>query len=108
MAGGAALASWIAASLAMLAPGGRFVMIHRPDALGAILAAIGGRLGGLALLPVYPALGASAHPPARLGGEGLEGAVASRAGAHPARGDGRLTAEADAIHRGERLLDWGG
>ena len=37
----------------MLAPGGRFLMIHRPDALGAILAGIGGRLGALALLPVH-------------------------------------------------------
>ena len=33
---GATLADWIQASLAMLAPGGRFLMIHRPDALGAI------------------------------------------------------------------------
>ena len=49
------------ASLAILAPGGRFVMIHRPDALSLILAAIGNRLGTLAILPVHPAIGASAH-----------------------------------------------
>ena len=91
----------------MLAPGGRFVMIHRPDALGAILAAIGSRLGALALLPVHPATGASAH---RLLISGVKG---SRAPLHLAAGlvlhgpDGRLTAEADAIHRGDRLIDWG-
>ncbi len=58
---GAMLASWISASLAILAPGGLFVMIHRPDALGAILTAIGGRLGALAVLPVHPTIGSSAH-----------------------------------------------
>jgi tRNA1(Val) A37 N6-methylase TrmN6 len=105
---GACLADWIQASLAMLAPGGRFVMIHRPEALSAILAAVGNRLGALALLPVHPTIGASAH---RLLVSGVKG---SKAPLRIAPGlilhgpDGRLTAEADAIHRGERLIDWGG
>jgi tRNA1(Val) A37 N6-methylase TrmN6 len=105
---GATLADWIQASLAILAPGGRFVMIHRPDALSAILAAIGSRLGALALLPVHPTIGASAH---RLLVSGVKGSKAPLRLA-PALilhvGDGRLTPEADAIHRGERLIDWGG
>ena len=70
---GATLADWIQASLAILAPGGRFVMIHRPDALSVILAAIGGRLGALALLPVHPTTGASAH---RLLVSGVKGSKA--------------------------------
>ena len=82
---GATLADWVQASLAMLAPGGRFVMIHRPDALGSILAAIGGRLGALALLPVHPTIGASAHRLLRLGREGLKSAAAPCAWAGPAR-----------------------
>ena len=104
---GAMLASWISASLAILAPGGLFVMIHRPDALGAILTAIGGRLGALAVLPVHPTIGSSAH---RLLLSGMKG---SKAPLRVAPGlvlhgpDGRLTAEADAIHRGQRLIDWG-
>ena len=82
-------------------------MIHRPDALGAILAGIGSRLGSLALLSVHPTIGASAH---RLLVSGLKG---SRAPLRLAAGlilhgaDGQLTAEADAIHRGERLIEWG-
>ena len=104
---GAALADWIRASVAILAPGGRFVMIHRPDALGAILAAIGGRLGALALMPVHPTSGASAH---RLLISGVKGSKAPLRLA-PALilygADGRLTAEADALHRGERLIGWG-
>jgi tRNA1(Val) A37 N6-methylase TrmN6 len=104
----AGLVDWIEASLAVLAPGGRFVMIHRPEALSAILAAIGTRLGSLALLPVHPAKGASAH---RLLVAGVKGskALLRIAPALILHGsDGRLTAEADAIHRGERLIDWGG
>ena len=105
---GATLADWIQASLAILAPGGRFVMIHRPDALALILAAIGSRLGALALLPVHPAADASAH---RLLVSGVKGSKAPLrlAPALVLHGpDGRLTPEADALHRGERLIDWGG
>ena len=104
---GATLADWIQVSLAILKPGGRFVMIHRPDALGAILGAIGSRLGALALLPVHPTSGASAH---RLLVSGVKG---SKAPLRLAPGlvlhgtDGQLTAEADALHRGERSIDWG-
>jgi tRNA1(Val) A37 N6-methylase TrmN6 len=104
----ATLADWIEASLAILAPGGRFVMVHRPEALSMILAAIGNRLGALALLPVHPTIGARAH---RLLISGVKGSKAPLRLApalilHGA--DGRLTAEADALHRGEALIDWGG
>lgn len=101
------LAAWIRACLAMLKPGGRFVMIHRPDALAEILAAAENRLGALALLPVYPRAGASAH---RLLASGVKG---SRAPLRIAAGlvlhvaGGRLTDQAEAIHRGEALVDWG-
>jgi tRNA1(Val) A37 N6-methylase TrmN6 len=105
--GGATLEAWIRASLALLAPGGRFVMIHRPDALASILAAVERRLGALALLPVHPMKNAGAH---RLLVSGVKGSKAPLSIA-PAlilhRADGRLTDEVDAIHRGEALLAWG-
>jgi tRNA1(Val) A37 N6-methylase TrmN6 len=105
--GGAALEAWIRASLSLLKPGGRFLMIHRPDALAAILAATGRRLGALALLPVHPSASASAH---RLLIAGVKGSRAPLRIAPPLilhGPDGRLIAEADAIHRGEALLQWG-
>lgn len=49
----APLDEWIRACLALLAPGGTFVMIHRADALGAALRAMEGRLGGVAVQPVH-------------------------------------------------------
>src|SRR6202020_2413469 len=105
--GGGTLADWIQTSLAMLAPGGQFLMIHRPDALGAILAAIGSRLGALALLPVHPTIGASAHRLLVSGVKGSKAPLRVASGLVLHRADGRLTAEADAIHRGARFIDWG-
>jgi tRNA1(Val) A37 N6-methylase TrmN6 len=102
----ATLADWIRASLAMLAPGGRFVMIHRPEALGAILAGMGGRLGSLALLPVHPTIGASAHRLLVSGVKGSKAPLRVAPGLILHGSDGRLTAEAHAIHRGQRLIDW--
>jgi tRNA1(Val) A37 N6-methylase TrmN6 len=106
-AGEAPLVAWIRAGLALLKAHGRFAMIHRPEALPAILAGAEGRLGGLAIIPLYPRAGGAAH---RLLVSGVKG---SRAPLRIAPGlvlheaDGRLTAEAEAIHRGERLVDWG-
>jgi tRNA1(Val) A37 N6-methylase TrmN6 len=105
--GVAPLAGWIRACLALLSPGGRFVMIHRPEALERILAAADKRLGALALLPVHPRAGASAH---RLIVSGVKGSKAPLRIA-PAlilhQPDGKLTEESEAIHRGEALIDWG-
>ncbi len=101
------LAGWIRACLALLKPGGRFAMIHRPDALAAILTALEGRLGAVALLPVQPRAEAAAH---RLLVTGVKGSRAPLRIAPPLvlhAADGRLTPEADAIHRGERLINWG-
>jgi tRNA1(Val) A37 N6-methylase TrmN6 len=106
-AGAAPLVVWMRACLAILKPNGRFVMIHRPGALAAILAAAENRLGALALMPVHPRAGASAH---RLLVSGIKGSkaplrIAPALILHEA--DGRLTPHSDAIHRGEALIDWG-
>jgi tRNA1(Val) A37 N6-methylase TrmN6 len=103
----ATLEGWIRASLALLRPGGRFAMIHRPGALAAIVAAVENRLGAVALLPVHPSASAGAH---RLLIAGVKGSraplrIAPALILHEA--DGRLTAEADAIHRGEAPVRWG-
>jgi tRNA1(Val) A37 N6-methylase TrmN6 len=59
-------------------------------------------------MPVHPTKSASAH---RVIVSGVKGSKAPLrlAPALILHGeDGRLTPEADAIHRGERLIDWGG
>jgi tRNA1(Val) A37 N6-methylase TrmN6 len=106
-AGPAPLIAWVRACLALLKPGGRFAMIHRPDALPQILAATERRIGAVALLPVHPRAGAIAH---RLVVSGVKGSKAPLRIA-PAlilhEPDGTLTAAAGAIHRGDRPIDWG-
>ena len=49
----APLIDWVRASLALLAPGGTFVMIHRADALAECLAAVEGRIGGVSIQPIH-------------------------------------------------------
>lgn len=105
-AGGAPLTAWIRASLALLRPGGRFAMIHRPEALPAILAAAENRLGALALLPVHPHARAPAHRLLVSGVKGSKAPLRITPGLILHETDGRLTTEADAIHRGDRLIDF--
>ena len=105
--GGAPLIGWIRACLALLRPGGRFALIHRPDQLAAILAGAENRLGALTLLPVHPRLGATAHRLLVLGVKGSKAPLRIAPALVLHEADGRLTAEAEAIHRGEQRLAWG-
>jgi len=106
-AAGAPLVNWIRACLAILKPGGRFAIVHRPEALATILEAAENRLGAIALLPVYPRQGGAAH---RVLVCGVKGSKAPFRVAPPLvlhEADGRLTPKGEAIHRGEALVDWG-
>lgn len=107
-AGGVKLVAWMRACLAVLKPDGRFVMIHRPDALAGILAAAENRLGALALMPIHPRAGASSHRLLVSGIKGSKAPLRIAPGLVLHKEDGRLTDEADAIHRGEALINWGG
>ena len=95
---------WLAAAAALLAPGGRFVTIHRPEALPALLAAAERRLGALALRPVLARAGGDA---VRILLAGVKGSRAPLRLAPPLvlhGPDGAFTPEAEALHRGEALL----
>ncbi len=69
----APLAEWVRGALALLAPGGRFAMIHRADALADCLSAVSGRLGGVSLQPVHSRPGA---PATRILLQGIKGSKA--------------------------------
>ena len=100
------LAAWLRASLALLAPGGQFAIIHRPDALAAILSGLGERLGGVALMPIYARAEGAAIRILVSGIKGSRGAFFIAPGLVLHREDGRLTPAAEAIHRGDGLIDW--
>lgn len=96
---------WMKAALALLAPGGRFAMIHRPEALKEILDVAEGRLGALRLKPVLARAGA---PAVRLLVAGVKAsraplAISPQLVLHD--DSGAFTPEAEAIHKGEAEID---
>ena len=99
------LGPWMRAALALLAPGGLFLMIHRADALADILEAAKGRIGGLRLLPVAPKAGAPAIRLLVAGRKGSRAPLALLPALVLHEADGRFTPLAEAIHRGEAGVD---
>lgn len=98
----AGLAAWIDCGLKRLREGGRLILIQRADRLDDVLAALKGRAGGVAILPVHPRQG---EPAKRV----IVSAVkVSRAPLRVLAGlvlhagpDGAYMPEADAILRGQ-------
>jgi tRNA1(Val) A37 N6-methylase TrmN6 len=98
------LAPWSRACLALLKPGGTFIMIHRADALAECLSSVEGRLGAVSILPILPRVG---EPATRILLRGVKGSKAPLSLLAPLvlhEADGRFTAEAGAIHRGEATV----
>jgi tRNA1(Val) A37 N6-methylase TrmN6 len=103
-AGSAALADWVVACLALLKPGGRFVMIQRADALPALLPAFAGRLGELALRPVHPRADAPAIRLLISGTKGSKAPLRLLPGLTLHEANGAAAPLAAAIQRGEATL----
>ena len=103
--GAGGLGAWLAACLALLRPHGDLVLIHRADAVPAVLRGLEGRAGGVTLLPVHARAGADAGRVLVRATKGSRGPfrVAPALVLHEERA---FTPEAEAIHRGERALDW--
>ena len=101
---GATLCDWIAACLALLMDEGQLILIHRPDALPQMLAALQ-RAGDIGVLPVYPQAG---KPAVRILLRARKGRRGPLAIAPPLilNDAGRFTPVADALHRGEALIEW--
>ena len=91
--------AWLRASLAILKPGGDFVLIFRADALADLLAACAGRLGALEALPIFPREGQKATRLILRGRKGSRAPLSLYQGLVLHRGDGSFTERAEAIHR---------
>lgn len=94
-----ALESWIKVMARYCAPGGRATMVHKAEALPAILQYFEGRFGDIRVKPVYPRFGAAAI---RVLVEGTKGSRAQLSVSPPLvlHGDGHgFTQEAEAILR---------
>jgi tRNA1(Val) A37 N6-methylase TrmN6 len=96
----APLSDWLRASLALLAPGGRFAMIHRADALPEIYAALERRLGAVAVRPVHPRADADAIRVLVTGVKGSRAPPRLLPSLVLHKADGRATPAAAALHAG--------
>lgn len=90
---------WLAACLARLRPRGRLTLIHRADRLDAILAALHGRAGAVAVLPLWPQVGMPARRVIVEARHGARGPLQLLPGLVLHEPDGRYTAAASAILR---------
>ncbi len=93
------LAAWIDAMLRRLKPRGGLTLVHRADRLSAVLSALEGRAGGIAVMPLWPKTGlpakrvlVSARKASCAPGALLPGLVLHRA-------DGSYTEQAEAVLR---------
>jgi tRNA1(Val) A37 N6-methylase TrmN6 len=95
-----ALEGWVRFLAAFAAPKGRLTLIHRPEAMTALLALLEQRFGDIAVFPLFPRQGVAATRII------LHGRKGSRAGPRLLPGlvlheaDGRYTAKAEAVLRG--------
>jgi tRNA1(Val) A37 N6-methylase TrmN6 len=100
-----ALAGWVRFLAAMTAPKGRLTLIHRPEALKALLDLLAPRFGGLTVFPLFPRPDQAANLLL------ISGLKASRAPLRLLRGmvlhaaDGGYAAEAEAVLRHGAGLD---
>jgi tRNA1(Val) A37 N6-methylase TrmN6 len=92
---------WCRAAARALRPTGRFVLIHRPEALPWLLPLLERRFRGLALVPVHARSGEAARRVLILGRLGSRAAMRLCPAIVLHRADGSFTDEAAAIHTGE-------
>lgn len=100
MADAGLLADWVRAADRCLAAAGVLCLIHRPEALADLIAALAGGFGAVEILPVHPR---PDRPAVRILVRAVKGRRTPPAllpGLMLADGDGRPTAAADAVLRG--------
>jgi tRNA1(Val) A37 N6-methylase TrmN6 len=96
----AALESWLRAAAHHLAPGGHVVLIHRADAAGIVLQALGRGFGGATVRFVHARAGDDALRILLTAQKGSRAPLRILAPLVLHREDGRFTPEAEAIHNG--------
>lgn len=100
------LGDWIKRACALLKPNGRLVMIHRPEALPALLPILNGRLGDIVLRFIHPKAEAPARRVIVAGRHGSRApmTICSQLTLHGP--DGQFTAESRAHHAGAPMCIW--
>ena len=97
--GAAAVADWIGAALSVLRPKGSLTVVHRADRLDAVLAALHGRAGAIAVCPLWPKPGRAARRVLVRARKGAGMPLHLGPGVVLHRADGRYTDETEAVLR---------
>lgn len=100
------LAEWVLACLALLRPKGTLTLIHRADRLDALLTALHGKAGEVAILPLWPMDGRPAKRVLVRARKGVRGPASLLPGLVLHRADGRYTPAAEAILRDGKGLEF--
>jgi tRNA1(Val) A37 N6-methylase TrmN6 len=98
---------WVHAARRLLKPGGTLTLIWRAEALSEVLAALGRGFGGIAILPVHPKSDAAAIRMLVKAEKGSGAPLALRPGLVLNADDGKPTAAAERVLRGEETLRFG-
>jgi len=106
--GAADLAAWLDFGLAMLRRKGTLTVIHRADRLDALLAALHGRAGDVAVLPLWPKAGQAARRVIVAARKGVAGPARLLPGLILHEADGAYSAAAEAVLRAGAGLDLAG
>lgn len=104
----ASLDDWLRNAVTILAPKGQLVVIHRADALEALLSAASRRVGGIRLRFIHPEAGTPAIRVLLAGRKGSRAPLAVLPPLVLNGRDGAFTPEVAALHRGEACLDMSG
>jgi len=99
------LDSWIAAAERALEANGNFALIHRADAIEAMLASMRGRFGAIEIIPIFPRPNAAAIRMIVRAIKGRRTPPSLRPGLVLNDADGRPSAEAEAILRNGAALE---
>jgi len=95
---------WLAAAARLLAGGGALTLIWRADGLGQVLAALAGKFGAIAVLPVHPKPGDAAIRVLVRAVKGSGAPLSLLPGITLVHADGRPSAEAEAVLRDAAAL----
>lgn len=106
--GAAGLDDWLGFCLRMVRDKGTVTVVHRADRLDEVLAGLGGGLGGIVVLPLWPGRGMPAKRVVVGGRKGARAPMRLDAGLVLHRPGGGYTVEAEAVLRGAAGLEMRG
>jgi tRNA1(Val) A37 N6-methylase TrmN6 len=98
--------AWIKAIVNRLRGGAHLTLIHRAEALGSILSALDGRLGGARVIPVHPFADQPAHRVLVRATKGSRAGLTLLPGLALHQEGAKHTPQAEAILRGRVLINW--